>query len=55
MALVNQAFCHGQLGHAAAVRLLYQTALAEDPTSKIAQTALRLIEAGGHASPDQLE
>lgn len=44
MALVNQAFCYGQIGNAAAARALYNRTLAQYPGNVIATTALRLLD-----------
>lgn len=50
MALVNQAFCHAQLGWGSDARRLYEQALAQFPGSNLAQTALRMLDAGRDAT-----
>jgi hypothetical protein len=44
MALLNMAFCYGQVGDGNKARELYEQTLREFPDSKIAQAALRLLD-----------
>jgi len=44
MALVNMAYCHGQLGNGSEAKKYYERALREFPESSIAKSALRFIE-----------
>lgn len=44
MALVNIAFCHGQIGAGREAREYYERALAEFPDSELAKAALRMME-----------
>ena len=43
MALLNIAFCHGQIGNGRESKEFYESALAEFPDSEIAKAALRMI------------
>lgn len=43
MALVNIAYCHGQIGNGLKSKKYYETALVEFPESEIAKSALRMI------------
>jgi tetratricopeptide (TPR) repeat protein len=45
MALVNMAFCFGQMGDGKMARELYEKTLREFPDSKMASSALRLLNA----------
>ena len=49
MALVNTAFCYGQIGDGDKTRAAYERALSEFPGSAIARTALCMIDS---VSPD---
>jgi tetratricopeptide (TPR) repeat protein len=45
MALLNTAFCYGQLGHGKPSREFYEKTLTEFPDSEIAKTALNMLNA----------
>jgi len=51
MALVNIAFCHGQIGNGRKSKEYYERALAEFPESEIAKSALRMIASAQELSP----
>lgn len=44
MALVNVAFCYGQIGDGENAKAYYEKALEEFPDSQIAQTALKMLD-----------
>ena len=52
MALVNIAFCHGQLGDGASSKAWYERALREFPGSVLATTALAMIQAAERNAPN---
>ena len=53
MALVNIAFCHGQMGSGQLAKAYYERALQEFPNSGIATAALRMLIAMGQDNPSQ--
>lgn len=55
MALINIAFCYGQLGQGAKAKEYYQRALAEFPDSGMAIAALKMFEAAEQHDGDDSE
>ncbi len=52
MALVNIAFCHGQLGNAELTKEFYEKALQEFPNSGIAKVSLNMIDTFQKEKPE---